>query len=161
MEEGRLAHDYEVVAFCVDAYLRYIRSLTAAMDDIAGEIAESESRLALMGVSYEGRQAAVSPSADKLPEGVIRLMELRERLADEVAADAADVSRARALCRESPERRALWMQKVDGMTYAQIAAAAHVGARTARRMVERGKWSLYFAMPEEWRRYSVPNALPE
>ena len=37
-----LSHDYEVVAFCVDAYLRYIRSLAAAMDDIAEEIAQAE-----------------------------------------------------------------------------------------------------------------------
>ena len=156
-----MAHDYEVVAFCVDAYLRYVRSLTAAMDDIADEIAEAESRLHLLGVSYEGRQAACPPAADKLPEGVLKLMELRGRLADEVAADLADVERARALCRENHERRALWMQKVDGMTYAQIAQEMRVSFATARRLVERGKWSLYYSMPEEWRRYSVPNALPE
>ena len=153
-----MAHDYEVVSFCVDAYLRHIRSLGAAMDDIAAEIAEHESRLALMGVSYEGRQASCSPTADKLPDGVIRLIELRGRLADEVAADMADVERARALCREDEGRRALWMQKVEGMTYAQIAHAMRVSARTARRSVERGKWSLYFSMPEEWRRDPIPNA---
>lgn len=153
-----MAHDYEVVSFCVDVYLRHIRSLGAAMDDIAAEIAEHESRLALMGVSYEGRQAACSPTADKLPDGVIRLMELRERLADEVAADIADVERARALCRGEENRRALWMQKVDGMTYAEIARSTHTSVRTAKRMVERGKWSLYYSMPEEWRRDPIPNA---
>ena len=112
-------------------------------------------------MSYEGRQAACSPTADKLPDGVHELIELRERLADEVAADLADVEAARALCRENHERRALWMQKVDGMTYAQIAARMSVSFATARRLVERGKWSLYYSMPEEWRRYSVPNAMPE
>lgn len=153
-----MAHDYEVVSFCVDAYLRHIRSLGAAMDDIAAEIAEHESRLALMGVSYEVRQAACSPKADKLPDGVIRLVELRDRLADEIASDLGDVERARALCRSDENRRALWMQKVDGMTYAEIARAASVSVRTAKRMVERGKWSLYYSMPEEWRRDPIPNA---
>ena len=153
-----MAHDFEVVSFCVDAYLRHIRSLGAAMDDLAAEIAEHESRLALMGVSYEGRQDSCSPTADKLPDGVIRLIDLRARLADEVAADMADVERARALCREDENRRALWMQKVDGMTYAQIANAMCVSVRTAKRIVERGKWSLYFSMPEEWRRDPIPNA---
>ena len=54
-----MAHDYEVVSFCVDAYLRHVRSLGSAIDDLAAEIAEHESRLSIMGVSYEAdrRQA--------------------------------------------------------------------------------------------------------
>ena len=143
-----MAHDYEVVSFCVDAYLRHVRSLGAAMDDLAAEIAEHESRLSIMGVSYEGHGG-----------GVIRLIERRERLSDEIAADMGTIEQARALCREDENRRALWMQKVDGMTYAQIASATHTSARTARRSVERGKWSLYLAMPEEWRRDPIPNAI--
>lgn len=155
-----LAHDYEVVSFCVDAYLRHVRSLGSAMDDLAAEIAEHESRLSIMGVSYEGHDGGhAQPTADKLPDGVIRLIELRERLSDEIAADMGTIEQARALCREDENRRALWMQKVDGLTYAQIAAATHTSTRTARRSVERGKWSLYLAMPEEWRRDPIPNAL--
>ena len=145
-----MAHDYEVVSFCVDAYLRHVRSLGSAMDDLVAEIAEHESRLSIMGVSYEGHDGGhAQPTADKLPDGVIRLIELRERLSDEIAADMGTIEQARAL----------WMQKVDGLTYAQIAAATHTSTRTARRSVERGKWSLYLAMPEEWRRDPIPNAL--
>lgn len=44
-----MAHDYEVVSFCVDAYLRHVRSLGSAMDDLAAEIAEHESRLSIIG----------------------------------------------------------------------------------------------------------------
>ena len=60
-----LAHDYEVVSFCVDAYLRHVRSLGSAMDDLAAEIAEHESRLSIMGVSYEGHDGGhAQPTAD-------------------------------------------------------------------------------------------------
>lgn len=56
-----MAHDYEVVSFCVDAYLRHVRSLGSAMDDLAAEIAEHESRLSIIGVSYEGNDGGHAP----------------------------------------------------------------------------------------------------
>lgn len=155
-----MAHDYDVMAFCADAYLRYVRSLARAIADIEQEVEEHEHSLALMGVDY-AQGGGGGASADRLPDGVIRLMELRELLGAEHARCTADLAHARTLCRADECRRALWLSKVEGMTYAEVGREMGYSKRTAARMVERGKVSLYYAMPEEWRRYAIPNALPD
>ena len=137
-------HDYEVMAYTVGLYTHYIRSLRRAVSDMEAEVAEHEQ----------------SPSRDKLPDGVIRLVQMRERLIDEHGRCDADTAHARKLCRGNDDRWAVWLHKVEGMTYAEVGRQLFVSKATARRMVERGTVSLYYVMPEEWRR-EMPNALPE
>ena len=74
-------HDYEVMAYTVGLYTHYIRSLRRAVSDMELEVAEHEQSLALMGVDYS-KGAGSGPSRDKLPDGVIRLVQMRERLID-------------------------------------------------------------------------------
>ncbi len=153
-----LHHDKEVMAHCVNAYMSHIRDLRAAIEDIEEEIREKESSLTLMGVDYSGMQGAPQSSADKLPDGVIGLLDLRERLADEHAAAALDIAYARALCRGSEDLRVLWLSKVERLTYAEIAARTLQGQRTVRRRADHGVSLMYYLMPEEWRRDPIPNA---
>ena len=156
-----LAHDFEIMAFCTDAYLRYIHSLDRALHDMECELEEHTHSLELMGIDYsKGASSGVS-SDSKIPDGVARLFEIRERLQTEYARCSSDLAQARALCRCDESRYALWMSRVEGMPYANIARKMGYSKRTIRRMVDRGKVSLYYMMPEEWRRYSIPNALPE
>ena len=152
-------HDYEVMAYTVGLYTHYIRSLRRAVSDMELEVAEHEQSLALMGVDYS-KGAGSGPSRDKLPDGVIRLVQMRERLIDEHGRCDSDTAHARKLCRGNDDRWAVWLHKVEGMTYAEVGRQLFVSKATARRMVERGTVSLYYVMPEEWRR-EMPNALPE
>lgn len=151
-------HDREVMAHCVYAYMSHIRSLRAGIEDIEEEIREKESSLTLMGVDYSGLQGSSAASADKLPDGVIGLLDLRERLSDEHAAASRDIAYARALCRGSEDLRVLWMSRVERLTYAEIATRTLQGQRTVRRYAERAVPLMYYLMPEEWRRDPVPNA---
>lgn len=156
-----MTHDYEVMAFCTDAYLRYVRSLKSAMEDIEREVEEHARSIELAGFDPARSGCGLAPYADRLPDGVVRLVELRERLADEHARCASDLALARDLCRFDEGRRALWLSRVERVPYSEIARRTGCSRRTVRRMAERGKVSLYYLMPEEWRRYAVPNALPE
>ena len=94
-------HDYEVMAYTVGLYTHYIRSLRRAVSDMELEVAEHEQSLALMGVDYS-KGAGSGPSRDKLPYGVIRLVQMRERLIAEHARCDADAAHARALRRGGP-----------------------------------------------------------
>ena len=91
---GGLHHDYEVMAYTVGLYTHYIRSLRRAVADMEAEVAEHEQSLALMGVDYS-KGAGSGPSRDKLPDGVISLVKMRERLIDEHGRCDADAAHAR------------------------------------------------------------------
>ena len=154
-----MEHTTEVINLCVEEYLRYIRSLKYALRDIGREIEELEQSLTLTGVSYtEGTSSSISK--DALGDGVVKLIELKDSLAGEYAAHADELSHARNLCRFSEPRRALWLSRVERMTYAQISKELGYSVMTIRRMIGRGRRELYSVMPENYRRNTIPNALP-
>ena len=90
-----------------------------------------------------------------------KLLELRERLSAEHARCANDLAYARALCRGSEDVRAVWLHKVERATYSEIGRILGCSAMTARRRVAAGERMVYATMPEEWRRYAIPNAMPQ
>ena len=46
-------------------------------------------------------------------------------------------------------------------TYSEIGRILGCSAMTARRRVAAGERMVYATMPEEWRRYAIPNAMPQ
>lgn len=159
-EGGGLDHDDGVMAFCVDAYMGYVRGLALSIEDIEDEVSQHEQSLSLMGVDYS-RGGSAGAKADKLPDGVAKLLELRERLSAEHARCANDLAYARALCRGSEDMRAVWLHKVERASYAEVGRILGCSAMTARRRVAAGERMVYATMPEEWRRYAIPNAMPQ
>lgn len=158
IEGGALIHDFEVVKYCVTDYLSYIRSIDATMRDIESDIAYQNARLNLMGISYDGGCGGQS-NKDALPDGIIKLMELREKWSDEYAHCADDLERARELCKPvNVNRHAIWLHCVEQKTWACVGRAIGYSERNVRRIAELGIMELYYTMPEEWRRDSIPNA---
>lgn len=155
-----VAHDYEAMKHCVEEYLRYIASIPKTLEIIDGEMAYVQSRLTLCGYSYEGMRGG-SSSGDQLPEGVIKLMELRQRRDDECAHFADDHARAQDLCLPiHPNRHVVWLHYVDGHSWDAGVRVYGYQDRQTRRMGEQGIVELYYLMPEEWRRNPIPNAMP-
>lgn len=128
----------------------------AAIED---QMAKQQASLALMGISYGfGRGSA---SADKIPDGVAKAFELRERWSEAYARLADGIEHARAICSDQyPGRRILWMRIVDGMSWRQISSKMHYSTKHLQRKADNGVVSVYYAMPEEWRRDPIPNAAP-
>lgn len=153
-----MAHDYEVMRYCVTDYMRYVRSLGETMRAIESDIAYQQARLNLMGVSYESVGCS-GPSRDALPDGICKLLELRDRWSDEYAHCADDLEYARVLCKPgNVNRRAVWLHEVERMTWADVGMEIGYGERQAKRLAERGFIELYYMIPEEWRRDPIPNA---
>lgn len=155
-----MSHAYDVQKHCVEEYLRYVRSLEASMEAIESDIARQNARLDLMGIPYGAVPSA--PSPDALPDGIARLCELRERWSEEYCAYSGDLERARELCRPVHENRnILWKYYIEGQTWDGIARKKVYSERQVRRNAASGVTELYYLMPEEWRRYSIPNAAPQ
>lgn len=156
--KGRLlSHDYEVMKYCVEDYLRFVRSLDATMEALEEDIAKQTARLNLMGVSLDGGGGGCPH--DALPEGIVKLMELRAKWSDEYAHCADDLEYARELCKPSNvNRRIVWLHRVCRMTWEVVGREVGYSAQHARRLSERGIVELYYMMPEEWRRDPIPNA---
>lgn len=155
-----MSHAYDVQKHCVEEYLRYVRSLEASMEAIEFDIARQNARLDLMGIPYGAMPSA--PSPDALPDGIARLCELRERWSEEYCAYSGDLERARELCRPVHENRhVLWLHYVELQTWSLVARMKCFSERQVRKMGRAGVVELYYLMPEEFRRYSIPNAAPE
>lgn len=152
-------HDFETMRHCAYAYLRHVRASMGEISAIESEMAKQQASLALMGISYDVGKGSVS--ADRIPDGVAKAMELRERWSEAYARLANDIEHARRLCSsDHPSRRMLWLHLVEGKTWQQVSAATGYSTRHVIRMADNGTVGLYYAMPEEWRRYSIPNAAP-
>lgn len=153
-------HDFETMRHCAYAYLRHIRAAIVEIDEIECQMAKQQASLALMGITYDVGRG--SSSADKIPDGIAKAFELRERWSEAYARLAGDIEHARVLCSsEHTSRRMLWLHVVEGRTWQQVSASMGYSTRHAIRMAENGTVGLYYAMPEEWRRYSIPNAAPQ
>lgn len=153
-------HDFETMRHCAYAYLRHIRAAIGEIDEIERQMAKQQASLALMGITYDVGRG--SSSADKIPDGIAKVFELRDRWSEAYARLAGDIEHARALCSsEHTSRRMLWLHVVEGRTWQQVSASMGYSTRHAIRMAENGTVGLYYAMPEEWRRYSIPNAAPQ
>ena len=152
-------HDYEVMRVCVYDWLRYVASIGDSLRAIEADIAMQQARLSLMG--YDPSRPPSSPSRDAIPDGVAKLMELRDRWSDEYASMADDVEEAKRIC--SPEHMArwcVWLHRVERMTWAGVGRKVGYSEQSARRIAEQGLREIYYAMPEEWRRDPIPNAAP-
>ncbi len=154
-----MEHAAEVIAICTDEYLRYIRALRYALKDLEQEIEDMEQTLILSGVKYSDMGGG-GYVTDKVGDGVAKLLEMREKLAAEQVAHADELAHARNLCRFSEPRQALWLSRVERKSYKQIAAQLGYSVMTIRRMIPRGRRELYSVMPEQFRRQTIPNAIP-
>lgn len=152
-------HDFETMRHCVYAYLRHVRGSIGEISAIEEQMARQQASLALMGTTYDfGRGAA---SADKIPDGVAKAFELRDRWSEAYSRLADGIEEARGICSdEYAERRILWMRIVDGMSWRQISSKMHYSTKHLQRKADNGVVSVYYAMPEEWRRDPIPNAAP-
>ena len=114
------------------------------------------------GISPGGGSGGAGGSAkDRIPDALAAVEKARLRLADAVAANLDAIDEARRLCcARSVGRMALWKHDVEGKTWEEAAFEMGFSYKHLERLAASCRQWLYDEMPEEWRRYSIPNALP-
>lgn len=151
MENEKITFDG--MEYHVLMYLDDVAGRVRAIDACRERISEAEADLLLHGITYSDMPGSPNAYGDAMPDGVIRLIEQRERHADAVAEHSAEVDRAWRLCMGggSESMRVLWLYYVQGMPWSKVAKAVHYSERKVYAMRVDGIVELYYAMPDEWR----------
>ena len=155
-----MQHDYEVMKHCVVSYLKAIRAKNAEIEELDARITKIESSLRPKGIDFD-KVGKSSPTDETMPHGIASLIELRQRWNDVVAASKDDMSRAYDICRpEHPNRWVIWLHIVEGRSWELVGRKMGYSADHVRRLARLGYAEIYEEMPEEYRRYTIPNAVP-
>lgn len=149
---------FEVKKYCVVEWLKKIRESTNRANYIRTQIEKIDAALTLKGVSYSEKVQNGS-YADLVPENIDRLHELREELNALISLSIDRFREAFALCCEYENRWAIWLHVVECMTWDEVGRKLYLHPSTAREKADKGYIELYSEMPEEERRYNIPNAM--
>lgn len=156
-----MEHSFDVQCHCVKMYLQHMRYIHNDIAYIKDRIQDIQNSLILTGVDFDKHGSCPSSSPDKIPDGLIRLNELREELKDRLVSYAYLLEEARDLCEpHNIARWALWLHYVDGKDWASTGKIIGYSERYTRSIADAGIRELYMLMPEEYRRYTIPNAAP-
>lgn len=155
-----MEHSPEVMRHCVDTYLADIRGKRDDMRDLEWRMDELRCRLDNLSAPSGG--AGGAGGADPMASGLAALEDLQAQWSDAAETYAADIAAAVAICPpSSPERHAVWLHSVERMTWGAVARRlGYSEAHVKKDMAPRGIAGIYADMPEEYRRYSIPNAAP-
>lgn len=154
-------HDLNVMRICVKAYLSHMRLIKDDMREITLRIKEIEERLDVMAVDYSKDLVSSSLSNDQMGEAIARIDELKSELSarinnyQQLLFDAQDICQPHFV-----GRYAMWLHEVEQKTWTYVARVIGYSESRTYDIAEAGIREIYAEMPEEYRRHSIPNALP-
>lgn len=154
-----MEHSPDVKVYCAKEYLNYIRSLERRIRLLDEEIVHQRALLELSGVDYsEG--VSGSPSKSQLEAGVIKLQGMISEYCNELSEYVEQQKIAHSVLNQlTPKYRdVLKSYYVIGKTWEQICVDMSYSWQGMMSLRRRALQEVYDYMPEEWRRYSIPNA---
>ncbi len=156
-----MEHSPETMRHCVVAYLEDIRVRRSVMADLEWRIDSLRERLEGLGMT-QGEHVA-GGMAEDMADKLARIHELEAKWATAAAESAEAIAVAASMCPASePERYCLWLHYVERMTWSEVARKLGYSVQHVRGYLAAiGYVELYTMMPEEYRRYTIPNAAPE
>ena len=150
----------ELKRHCVYAYMEHIRSIPDDIREIEQQIKEIEASIDIRS-SVAAGGGTTTPAGDKIGSGIAILEDKLERWDVMIKNLYVERDHVRSLCLPTYKGRyALWLHKVEAKSWPYVARILGYSERQAKRFAEQGIIELYRLMPEEWRRYTIPNALP-
>lgn len=153
-------HDLEVMRLCVKQYLGHMKHYYDDLREIEIRIRTIETRLGLLGVSYDGISVSVSIDGDQIGERLAEIYELRAELLDRMTAYERLFQDAQDICQpHHVGRYAVWLHEVEGRDWAYVGRIIGYEERQARRIADGGIREIYELMPREYQSQALPNAL--
>ena len=150
------AHHSEVMRYCVKEYLKDIKGRKNELERVTERfLAVSET---LGGVDYSKKLGVDVSSDNNFDDRVIARIEAYQDYLDVLEQVGDYINEAKQLIARIDHGSILWLHYADGVKWQTIALRAKVDARTVRRWRERATEALYRSMPEEYRRYTIPDA---
>lgn len=154
-------HDFEVMRICVKSYLSHMRLIKDDMREIQLRIRDIKDRLDVMAVDYSKDSVSSSSDGDTIGTAIARIEELQQELSDRIINYQKLLSDAQDMCQPHfVGRYAMWLHEVEQKTWTYVARCIGYSESRTYDIAEAGIREIYYEMPEEYRRYSIPNALP-
>lgn len=154
-----MEHNDEVKLYCATQYLNHIKELGRKIKQLDEEIAHHRALVELSGVDYsEG--VSGSSGKDQLESGVIKLQELIEESVNKRAEYVEQqIIANHVLSKLRPDHaRALRAYYLKDKVWKEVCADMSYSWQGMMSLRRRAIIETYDYMPEEWRRYSIPNA---
>lgn len=153
-------HDLEVMRHCVKRYLGHMKHYYDDVREIELRIKSIENRLGILGVSFDKVNVSTSSEGDKIGSGLADIQELREELKDRLTAYELLFQEAQDICQPRyVGRYAMWLHEVESREWEYVGRIIGYSERQTRTVADGGVVEIYELMPEEYRRYSIPDAI--
>ena len=154
-------HDMYVMRKCVKAWLTEARLMMFEQEALADRIREMDYKLD--GLCCDPPGARTGAGMRGLDGGIARLMAMKREWSEMVTQDIGFIKNAIDLCRPRHKARyACWLHWGRGLSWSAVARRLNYSVDHAKSDVkDKGVEELYPLIPEEFRRYTFPNAAPE
>lgn len=154
-------HDFEVMRICVKSYLSHMRLIKDDIRELELRIREIKERLGVLAVDYSKENVSVSSDGDSIGKAIAKIEELQNELSERILNYQKLLANAQDLCQPHYlGRYAMWLHEVEQKTWTYVARCIGYSESRTYDIAEAGIREIYYEMPEEYRRYSIPNALP-
>jgi hypothetical protein len=150
----------DVKQLCAEKYLDYVSRLKGRVSFRINEIEEQKSKLEVLGIDYESSIAQGSVTNDKVPDGVIKLIEYIDWLDADLQIYKDDMQIAIGIIESLPSdlvepARSHYIEGVPWVTIERLTYYSHSAVMKKRKRI---LIEIYDLMPEEWRRI-LPKAV--
>lgn len=156
-----MGHNEEVKRICAEEYLNYIRSLVIRIKTTQEEIEHQKALLGPSGIQYR-ESVTQSVTGDALENGVIGL----QQLIAEFCGDLAEYVEQQRIAHQvlsnlsrAEYGAALIGYYVHGKSWEQVCVDMSYSWQGMMKLRRKAIAEVYDQMPEEWRRYTIPNAI--
>ena len=150
----------DVMKFCVKYYLKDIKGAQNELERALERYLKISD--VLSGIDYSTNLGIdTSPTVGAMDAQLIARSEAFEAYTDTVAQVQSKIEQAKALIAKTPYGYLLWAHYIHGTKWSVLALRERVHVSTMRRWQAQAIETLYRIMPEEYRRYSIPNAEPK
>lgn len=150
----------DVKQLCAEKYLDYVSRLKGRVSFRINEIEEQKSKLEVLGIDYESSIAQGSVTNDKVPDGVLKLIEYIDWLDADLQIYKDGMQIAIGIIESLPSdlvepARSHYIEGVPWATIERLTYYSHSAVMKKRKRI---LIEIYDLMPEEWRRI-LPKAI--
>lgn len=157
-----MQHSEEVRVLCSAEYLKHVRDICRRIRTLREEIDEQRSFVELTGISLDERVAS-SVAHDKQEKVVIELINLIRDYTQELllyVQEQRDAHNRLEQMEDSLSTSVLKKYYLMGKSWEEICVDVSYSYAGMMKLRRKALISFYDYLPEEYRRYSIPNAQP-
>ena len=154
-----MQHNFEVMKFCVNEYLSKVKYADTIIRQAREDLEQARAALRLCAVDYTAEYIKAYPVAgdDALNRKIHKLQMMESQYTEKLDFYGGLKAQALDICTLSDQRMCVWYRRIENLKDAEIAKKYACSTATVRRWIVEGYQNIYYLMPEEYRRQSIPD----